>query len=254
MVLYIAIAASAAWWYFLRQPFTDRRLQLALLFSFSSLLAFRLLFGMSPEGYPIYYNGPAVLAFVLVLPRVIIPWHRPSRHFVVQQAELLVCFACLTAVVLRANPFITRPSVPLTTERGTIRVTEHMAENYRAAIAFMKEQAAKGESVLSVPEDTSLYFLSATHCPTRLFALAPGVLAPGKMTDEFIQEIERGPTRYLIWSNRDFPQYHYPLFDGDPARVVCEQYLRSYYRPLRPLLNNGPGWNAVIWERKPKAE
>jgi hypothetical protein len=254
MVLYVAIAALIAWWYFLRQPLADRRLQVALLFSFSCLLAFRILFGTRPEGYPIYYDGPVVLAFLLTLPRLIIPWQRSSRHFVVQQAEILVCCACLMAVVLLASPFVTRPSVPLTTERGTIRLSEHMAENYRVAIAFMKGQASKGERVLSVPEDTSLYFLSATHCPTRLFALAPGVLAPGKMTDEFIQELERGPTRYLIWSNRDFPQYHYPLFDADPARVVCEQYLRSHYRPLRPLLNNGPGWNAVIWERKAEGQ
>jgi hypothetical protein len=189
-----------------------------------------------------------------VLARLIIPWCRPSRHFVLQQAEVLVCFACLTAVVLDANPFITRSSVPLTTERGTIRVSKHMAENYQAAIAFMREQAAKGESVLSVPEDTSLYFLSATHCPTRLFALSPGVLAPGKMTDELIREIERGPTRYLIWSNRDFPQYHDPIFDADPARAM-DDYLRSHYRPVRPLIpNNGPGWNGVIWERKPEGE
>jgi hypothetical protein len=254
MVLYIGMAALAAWWYFRRQPFTDRRLQVALLFSFSSLLAFRILLGMHPGGYPIYYNGPVVLAFLWVLARLIIPWCRPSRHFVLQQAEVLVCFACLTAVVLDANPFITRSSVPLTTERGTIRVSKHMAENYQAAIAFMREQAAKGESVLSVPEDTSLYFLSATHCPTRLFALSPGVLAPGKMTDELIREIERGPTRYLIWSNRDFPQYHVPLFDADPARAMGD-YLRSHYHPVRPLIpNNGPGWNGVIWERKPEGE
>ena len=254
MVLYIGMAALVSWWHFWRQPSTDRRLQVALLFSFSSLLAFRILFGMHPGGYPIYYNGPVVLAFLWVLARLIIPWCRPSRHFVLQQAEVLVCFACLTAVFLDASPFVTRPSVPLTTERGTIRVSKHMAENYQAAIAFMREQAAKGESVLSVPEDTSLYFLSATHCPTRLFALSPGVLAPGKMTDELIREIERGPARYLIWSNRDFPQYHLPMFDADPARAMGD-YLRSHYRPVRPLIpNNGPGWNGVIWERKSEGE
>jgi hypothetical protein len=250
MVLYVGVMAVVAWWYFLCQPSADRGLQVALLFSFSTLVAFRILFGTRPDGYPIFYNGPVVLAFLLMLPRLIHPSHRGSRQFVLQQAELLVCFACLSAVVVSASPFIARPSAPLTTERGTIRVSEHMAEGYREAIAFMKEQAAKGESVLSVPEDTSLYFLSGTHCPTRLFALSPGVLAPGKMTDEFIQELERGPTRYLIWSNRDFPQYHYPLYDADPARTVCERYLKSHYRPLRRLTNDGPGWNAVIWERR----
>lgn len=251
MVLYIGLAAMVAWCYFLRQPSDARTLRIALLFSFSLLLAFRILFGTRPEGYPIYYDGPVLLAFLLMLPPLVIPWRRESRHFNLRHAQLLLCFACLTAVFLRTKPFTTRPSVPLKTARGTVRVSQHMAEAYQAAIAFMREQSAKGESVLSVPEDTSLYFLSATRCPTRLFALAPGVLVPGKMTEEFIKELEQGPTRYLIWSNRDFPQYHYPLFEADPARTVCDGYLKTHYRPVRLLLNNGPGWNATIWERKP---
>ena len=253
MVLYIGIAALIAWWYFWRQPYKDRRLQVALLFSFSSLLAFRMLLGMHPGGYPIYYNGPVVLAFFWVLARLIFASRPAAGQIVLQQAEALVCFACLAAVFVHASPFTARPSVRLTTERGTVRVSKQMAENYQAAIAFMQQQAAKGESVLSVPEDTSLYFLSATQCPTRLFALSPGMLAPGKMTNEWIQEIERGPTRYLIWSNRDFPQYHLPIFDSDPARTVLK-YLRSHYRPLRSLPNTGPGWTAVIWERKSEIE
>jgi hypothetical protein len=157
--------------------------------------------------------------------------------------------------VLHASPFMTHwmNLVPLTTERGTLRVSKHMAENYQAAFAFMKEEAAKGESALSVPEDTSLYFLSATHCPTRVFAFTPGILAPGKMTDQLIQEIERGPTRYLIWSNREFPEYGVPKFGIDYDRALGD-YLRTHYRPVRPLPNNGPGWNAVIWERKPEGE
>jgi len=255
MVLYIGLVAILLWWYFLlRHPAEGRTLQLAILFSFSVLLAFRILFGTRPEGYPIFYNGPAVLAFLLMLPPLIIPWRRQSLRFGLRHAQLLVCFACLAAVVLSTKPFTSRPSVPLHTARGTVRVSEHMAAAYQAAITFMSDQAAKGESVLSVPEDTSLYFLSATHCPTRLFALAPGVLVPGKMTEEFIHELARRPARYLIWSNRDFPQYHYPLFDADPARIVCEHYLKTHYRPVRPLLKDGAGWNATIWERKAEVD
>jgi hypothetical protein len=205
---------------------------------------------MRPEGYPIYYNGPAVLAFLLLMAALIVPRFGPLGRFV-RQAELLVCFACLMAALLHSIPyFIHRMNfVPLTTERGTIRVSEQMANNYSAAIAFMREAAAKGESVLSVPEDTSLYFLSATHCPTRAYAFNPGMLAPGKMTDELIREIERGPTRFLIWSNREFPEYEVPIFGTDYDRALGD-YLRSHYRPGRSVSYSGSGWNAVIWERK----
>jgi hypothetical protein len=50
-------------------------------------------------------------------------------------------------------------------------VPPHLAETYQTAIAFMKQRAALGEYVLSIPEDTSLYFLSGTF---------PGTLAPGR--------------------------------------------------------------------------
>ncbi len=249
MVLYTSVAALAAWWYFWRQPSVDRRLQIALLLSFCSLLAFRILLLMNPAGYPIYYNGPVVVAFLLVMSRLIIPRRDPSRLLVLQ-AEVLVCFACLTAVALHSIPLYARGMefVPLTTERGTIRVAKQTAENYQAAIAFMKAEDAKGESVLSVPEDTSLYFLSATLCPTRIFAFAPGVLSPGKVTDELIQEIERRHVGSLIWSNCESREYGVAMFGTDYDQALGN-YFRSHYRPVRPLPNDGPGWAAVIWER-----
>jgi hypothetical protein len=253
MVLFVAVAASLAWWYFWRERSLGHSPAVALSLTFASLLAFRILMGMQPAGYSIYYNGPVVLSYQLLLARLIIP--RPARlRLFVAQAEVLVCFGCLMAVAIYSSSYIIYRMglVPLTTERGTIRVSKRMAKNYQEAIAFMKEKAAVGESVLSVPEDTSLYFLSGTHCPTRLYSFTPGILVPGKMTDEVIQELEWGPTRYLIWSNRDFPEYPERRFGTDFDRTLGD-YLRSHYRPLRPLIpNDGPGWSAVVWERIPQ--
>src|ERR1700681_5083079 len=110
----------------------------------------------TPDGYPIYYNGPVVLSF-LVLLCLMIPRSGRSRRFVFL-GELVICLGCLAPVVLHAVAFeaTTRNFVPLATERGTVRVSKHMAEHYQAAIQFMKKNASAGKSVLSVPEDTSL--------------------------------------------------------------------------------------------------
>jgi hypothetical protein len=251
MVLIVSVTAIFAWWYFYRS--LDRNAAVPLLFTFSALLAFRLLMGMQPTGYPIYYNGPVVLSFLLLVSRLIVPKGLRSRSLL-HQSEVLVCFGCLVAATSFSNPFLAleKDLVPLTTERGTIRVSKHMAANYQAAIAFMKEENAAGESALSVPEDTSLYFLSGTHCPTRLYLFVPGVLVPGEMTEEMVQEMEDKHPRYLLWSNRTFPEYGVPLFGTDFDRPLGD-YLRSHYRPLRPLVrNNDPGWDAVVWERMPE--
>jgi hypothetical protein len=253
MVLIVGVAAILAWWHFFRNFSFKSSPAFPLLFTFSSTLAFRQLMGMRSVGYPIYYNGPSVLCFLFLLAAAIVP---PSRHSptLSHQAKMLVCFGCILAAAFHSTPILVlhQRLVPLMTERGTIYVSRHMSENYQAAIAFLKEKASAGESVLSVPEDTSLYFLSGTHCPVRVCAFTPGVLAPGKMTEEVIREIDRKPVRYLLWSNRDFSVgYGTPIFGVDFDRPVGD-YLKSHYGPVRSLIpNQDSGWNAVIWERLP---
>jgi hypothetical protein len=129
-------------------------------------------------------------------------------------------------------------------------VKKSLAEQYRAAIQFMKEKNAQGEIVLSVPEDTSLYFLSDIECPLRVFAFTPGLVVPGKMTDEVIEGIERKHIRYLIWSNRLFPEYGVLRFGTDFDQTLG-RYLMTHYHRVGPLLPEPVAlgdWNAQIWE------
>jgi hypothetical protein len=256
MVAYVMVAALASWWYFWRRPSADRNPAKPLLLTFSGLLAFRIMLNMAPTGYPIYYNGPVVVCFLLLGGAFV---SRSSRFR--ERAwlpELLVCLGCLGAVMSYTNPLLasTKGLEPLSTERGTVLVSRNMAKNYRAAIRFMQEETARGESVLSVPEDTTLYFLSGTHAPTRYYLFTPGVLAPGEMTDELLEELNRKRVRYIIWSNRTFPEYGVPAFGVDFDRPLGE-YLKSHYRPIGPLVPiNGSmwEWHAEVWERKPEGE
>jgi hypothetical protein len=207
---------------------------------------------MQPGQYSIYYNGPVVLSFLL-LACMLIPKSGRSRRFILS-GQVAICLACLVTATLYARRIeaIAKDYVPLVTVRGTIRATKLRVENYEAALRFMKEKAALGESVLSVPEDTSLYFLSGTYCPTRVFSFTPGVLAPGKMTDELIRQIDEKPVRYLLWSNRIFPEFGVPVF-GKDFDVEIGDYLRSRYRRIGPLIpNTGPccDWTASVWERQ----
>jgi hypothetical protein len=253
MVLYMVLAALIAWAHFWvrRNESPSRTAQIALLFTFSGLLAFRILMKMRTDDYPIFYNGPVVLSFLLLL-CLIIPRSGRSRRFVLG-GESVICLACLIAVAIptTTSEGQAKNFVPLTTERGTIRVSKHLAENYKVAIQFMKEKASVGESVLSVPEDTSLYFLSGTYCPTRVFSFTPGVLAPGQMTDKMIREIERKPVRYLLWSNRIFPEFGTPVFGKDFDREIGDYLKANYHRigPLVPVTGSYLDWTAVVWER-----
>jgi hypothetical protein len=196
-----------------------------------------------------YYSGPAILSFLLIAPALF-----PRQH--IFGARMLICVGFVCAAALHSA---TLPGggnlVPLATDRGTIRVSKNVAANYQIAIAFMKEKAALGQPVMSIPEDTSLYFLSETDCPIRVLSFTPGTLAPGKMTKEVIGEIEHAHVRYLIWSNRIFPEYGVPTFGWDYDRTMGD-YFKAHYRFLRPLSATAPfwDWNGGIWERRADAE
>jgi len=192
-----------------------------------------------------------------LLVSLIIPHAGRSRLFVIA-GEAAICIACLVAVAIPTTKveMSAKHYVPLTTERGTMRVSQHMAENYQAAILFMKEKASAGESVLSVPEDTSLFFLSETYCPTRVFSFTPGIIAPGEMTGKVIRDIDQKHVRYLLWSNRVFPEFGTPVFGKDFQREIGDYFKANYHRvgPLLPLNGDYWDWNAVVWERNEKLQ
>lgn len=111
----------------------------------------------------------------------------------------------------------------------------------------MQAAAQRGEYTLSVPEDVTLYFVSGTHCPLRLFAWTPGAIPPGQALDQVIAQIEERRVRYLIWSNRQFSEYGTPEFGKDFYQPLGD-YFRRHFRPVRSLPGSGP-WSATIWER-----
>jgi hypothetical protein len=246
MVLYVALATVIAWLGFLRQPAANRDLPVLILLSFSSLLAFRILMKMRAEGYSIYYNGPVILAYFLLVRELLvrsIRWDEVRRL-----GQVMICVVPALMIVAAVGHF--RPAtnlVPLITRRGTLRVSRELRNNYLDAIAFMKEKAAEGEYVLSVPEDTSLYFLSETYCPTRVFLFIPGIPAPGPMMTKTIAEIEGHRVRYLLWSNRNFEEFGVPIFGTDFDRELGD-YFRSHYHHISKLPGTGD-WRADIWER-----
>ena len=256
MVIYIGFAAPLVFWQWWKKRSGGEfsiSAGLPILLIYSSTLAFRILMRMIPSEYAIYYNGPVVLSFLLLL-RCIVPHAKLSRRYAFL-GEVALCAGCLALVGIPTvkQEYFAKDYVPLVTSRGTVRLDKVMKQNYEAAIQFMKEKTARGQRVLSVPEDTSLYFLAETECPIRVYSLTPGVIAPGKMMNEVIQEIDTKRVDYLLWSNRVFVEYGVPVFGKDFDRELAN-YLKTHYRrvgPVRPLDIDSLRWTAVVWERNP---
>ena len=253
MAVLVGAAALTACWLFLRRGPQHSNPAVIVIPALAALLPARSLMQNESYGYSVYNNGPEILCFLILGSLFIAPLSSSKRRQLLGSS--LVCVACLTSVIANSN--ISNPAfksfVSLKTDRGMVLLPKAKAENYEVAIAFMKQQAALGNSVMSIPEDTSLYFFSNMESPTRVQGFVPGVVAPGKMTDEVISELEKNRPKFLVWSNREYPEYGVPKF-GTDFDVPIGDYLRAHYRPVGAL---GPvdanQWNAVIWERAPAA-
>jgi hypothetical protein len=224
-------------------------LQALMLFSMASCISLRILFRMQPVEYSIYYDGPVLLSYLMMLSGFLNRNGR-SLRFRNPHTVMLPYLATLIPLTIWVLPLykLNRQTAPLITDRGVIFTTPQKARAYRDVLDFIQHQPS-GTSFLSVPEDVSLYFFAGIHCPTRVYAFTPGVLAPGEMTSSVIQEIERKKVRFLIWSNRTFEEYGSPTFGVDFDKALGD-YFSTTYRPIRTIGDEaGAGWRAVIWER-----
>src|SRR5262249_36638813 len=125
-----------------------------------------------------------------------------------------------------------------------------MLPAWAEVVDFMRKAKRGGQAVMSVPADTALYFFAGVTFPTRLFAFTPGLLAPGRMTDKLTGEMEAVPVRYVIWSNRRFPEYGVPEFGVD-FDLAFGEYIRRNYRPVHKFssTNRPHAWQATLWEK-----
>ena len=250
MVLYVSLAGALGLTFGWAHR-KERGFAILLLMLFAGLLGSRILLRNTPGGYAIYYNGPAILGFLLLV-RALFPEVKDTKP-ILRRPETLLCLACVGVAAFYSLDYLADPSdlVPLKTDRGTIKVARQVAANYTAGIRLMKESARKGEYVLSVPEDVSLYFLSEADCPTRLYYFQPGVISPGKITEEVMQQLREKNVRYLLWSNRDYSDYGAPKFGTDYAQDLGD-YFRSHYHKVGLIAPDSfLDWQTMftLWEK-----
>jgi hypothetical protein len=213
-----------------------------------------MLFGMLPQAYAIFYNGPALVGFVVLLLNIAIPATGLRSALRLRTAMFLLYGVVCGWVTLQVYPDyreMRERRIALESERGTIYLPETMLPAWAEAVDFMRHTKTTGEAVMSIPEDTALYFFSGVRCPVRVCIFTPGLVAPGVMTEKVIREINQAGVRYIIWSNRSFPEYGVPQFGVDFDAAIGK-YIRDNFHPVSEFgaTNMPEFWHATLWERK----
>jgi hypothetical protein len=254
MVFMIGLAAPLGAFLFWRHDWRAADLAILIVMTVGPMLAFRMLFGMLPHAYAIFYNGPVLLGFCLLLFSIAIPANGLRGAPRLGRVTWLLCAVLCGWVTLQVYPDyreMRKRRIAFESERGTIYLPRTMLPAWAQAVDFMRDANARGEAVMSVPEDTALYFFSGVLCPVRVCIFTPGLVAPGPMTDKVVGQIKQAGVRYIIWSNRSFPEYGVPQFGVD-FDVAIGEYIRNHYHPVREFgsSNRLEFWHATLWERK----
>ncbi len=180
----------------------------------------RIIFLVAPAGYAIYYNAGLYVVFLMILARVVTL--AASVLPAAKRATLTRALLALEGVGLAAALWVLtdRPPARLDTPRGTIYTGRAEAEAFPKILSFIEQQRAAGQKVLILPEETSLYYFSGTHSPTRWYALTPGVLGPENREREYIAQLEAQGVNYILLSNRSTKEYGLPFFGLDYNQTV----------------------------------
>jgi len=250
LAVVLLIVSMKSWWQTGRSSQDSAVSMLAI----STLLfGVRVLVKMFPEGYSVFYGTTAYLAWLVTL-------YTLSRYLPVQPPKQVwrgfgIVLCCgLLAIMGLINFTGNRRTFLIHSPRGSIYTDQSIGEGYSKVLAFLDSVKSRSEPFVTMPEDTSLYYFSATLAPSRWYVLTPGVLPPGELTSKYLEELDRARVKYVILSNRATPEYGVPIFGADYNQPIY-RWLEQNFRVIEKIgayerVPFPDQWGALIYERK----
>jgi hypothetical protein len=117
----------------------------------------------------------------------------------------------------------------LATDRGVIYTRPAEAAAFPRVISFINEKRAEGQTVMVLPETTSLYFFTGTDTPVRWYQLNPGNLSPDEET-EFAAQIDHQKVDFILLTNRRTEEYDANYFGLDYNQRLY-RWIEANYEP-----------------------
>lgn len=258
MYAFVLILFVMAGWQLKRNRLEPFSLARAFLIFAALVVGFRVCTNVSFYGYPIYYDPLLYLCALILLAGIIkramagrSPFEQQAMHW----GTVILLLGALAAASVPNYALRIPGSRMLVTEHGKLAIySEQKNASYEKTLAFFEWAKANGRSVMVLPEDTALYFFAGISAPSRFYALTPGVIAPGAMTQSYLQDLARARVDYVVLTNRPFPEYGAPYFGIDFDRPVLE-WIDLHYEVVGQIGRFGYHpfeipWGALIYRQR----
>jgi hypothetical protein len=214
----------------LRGPLAEPERSRFLLFSFSGLVALRVLLGLSVGPRMSCYTPialPGLLATAAILALDQMAWHLPAPF--VFRRRIVAMFALFgLAFLYRMTRFDHGSRIAeVNTPSGSLRLPVKEARAIELALADLARRARRGDTLTAFPESGFFNFVLGLRSPLRQDLFLPGVAAC--QLDVTTQRIERSGPRYILLCNRPTPEYGKPSFGRDYARQLWSEVRERYF-------------------------
>jgi hypothetical protein len=193
------------------------------------MLSFRVMVEIYPNGYALFSSPLLLVVFFAALWQtfLFVRQRMAPTSTAVPVFTYFLAYAFLFARAMSWGYYgIDLPLIQ--TPVGEVRRTQQNEILIDQFLPVVKEAKEKGQKVLLLPELTGLYFVAGILAPNRYELLLPGVLEPGKYTQEMLHELEITRPDLIIISNRRTSNYGVNYFGLDYDRDVLGWIEKNY--------------------------
>jgi hypothetical protein len=237
-----------SWW---RNGKTAPDSALLVLTALATAIGSRVWMNVRPEAYSIFYDTAVYLAWLVAIYKACeyLPERLSGRMW--QAVSIVLCSGVLACTAMN-YPLHRRP-FKVASDRGSFRTMRSTGQAYAQVLSFLEGAKSRSESFVILPEDTALYYLSASYAPSRWYVLIPPVLPPSEQAS-YIADLERAHLKYVLLSNRATPEYGKPIFGIDYNQEIYRWIQQNFELKTRigsPERVWYPAeWGVEIYERK----
>ena len=141
----------------------------------------------------------------------------------------LLLLAAVGSAVLLGGQYRTRNTIPISSSRGSMIVEPDVGIAWNEALAYIAAHTRADDSIVVLPEGTSLTFLSARRNPLREEIVTPGFLDPSS-EERAIRQVQTTRPPLVLIANRPTAEFGPKAFGRDYA-VSLMRSIELHYRP-----------------------
>lgn len=209
---------------------TDKTLLILSVFSFIAIL--RVIINVTISSpYTPFFLPVLIIVYLYLFFRVsgeLLIKNDSIRASVRRAAIWLIAILVIGMAINSANRLRKRDTFLVSAPRGSFIAEEYFAQPVAEAIGYVREHSSPGEYVLTLPQATTINFMSERRYPLAEEIVHPGFLS-GEKEIEAIERIKSRNVRMVVVANILTTEFHDRVFGSDYNQVLMGWIDENYH-------------------------